>query len=66
MARQGRGPTEVLVVEPGSLPRTPSGKIQRHLVRSLRETGALQVDAQVVFRAARPEGTSPQAEKTEA
>ncbi len=53
VATFGRGPAEVVVVAPGTLPRTPSGKIQRHRVRDLLADDALEVDARVVFQANR-------------
>jgi acyl-CoA synthetase (AMP-forming)/AMP-acid ligase II len=49
MGSMGRSPSAVLVVPPGTLPRTPSGKIQRHLVRTLLDQGELEADAHVVF-----------------
>jgi acyl-CoA synthetase (AMP-forming)/AMP-acid ligase II len=54
-AALGRGPAEVVVLPPGSLPRTPSGKIQRHRVRALHDGGELEPDARVRFQARREE-----------
>jgi acyl-CoA synthetase (AMP-forming)/AMP-acid ligase II len=47
--RVALGPSAVIFVARGSLPRTPSGKPQRHRVRALREAGGLMVEAQVEF-----------------
>ena len=58
IAAFGRGPTEVVVVSPGALPRTPSGKIRRSRVREQLATDELDVEARVVFRAdAQPPST---------
>jgi fatty-acyl-CoA synthase len=58
IAAFGRGPTEVVVVSPGALPRTPSGKIRRSRVRDHLATGELDAEARVVFRAdAQPPST---------
>jgi len=51
VAAFGRGPSEVVVVGPGALPRTPSGKIRRSRVRHDLATGELAAEARVVFRA---------------
>lgn len=58
VAMFGRGPAEVVVVPPGSLPRTPSGKIQRHRVRELLHGEALTPDARVVFKASRQDANT--------
>src|SRR6185503_9607083 len=51
VAAFGNGPAEVVVVAPGALPRTPSGKIRRSRVREHLATGELEAEARVVFRA---------------
>jgi acyl-CoA synthetase (AMP-forming)/AMP-acid ligase II len=52
----GVAPSAVVVVSPGSLPRTPSGKLQRRRLGQLRVRGELSVEAEVRFArpAARP------------
>jgi long-chain-fatty-acid--[acyl-carrier-protein] ligase len=45
----GIAPSEVVIVGPGSLPRTPSGKLRRGRVRQLRLGGELAVEAEVRF-----------------
>jgi acyl-CoA synthetase (AMP-forming)/AMP-acid ligase II len=44
------GPSAVVFVRRGSLPKTPSGKLQRHRIRVLRATDALDTEATVEFR----------------
>jgi acyl-CoA synthetase (AMP-forming)/AMP-acid ligase II len=56
--RGGVAPTAVVIVSPGSIPRTPSGKLQRKRLGQLRRRGELAVEAEVRF-GARP---SPDAE----
>jgi acyl-CoA synthetase (AMP-forming)/AMP-acid ligase II len=46
----GLAPTSVIFVPRGSLPKTASGKLQRHRVRSLLRAGALEQIAVVRFR----------------
>lgn len=45
----GVAPSAVVIVSPGSLPKTPSGKLQRRRVRQLRLSGELPVEAEVRF-----------------
>jgi fatty-acyl-CoA synthase len=45
----GPGPSAVIFVSRGSLPRTPSGKPQRYRVQALRDRGALEVEGEVEF-----------------
>lgn len=47
----GVGPSRVRFVAPGSLPKTPSGKLQRHRVRALLESEGLTDVAEFSFRA---------------
>jgi acyl-CoA synthetase (AMP-forming)/AMP-acid ligase II len=46
----GLAPSAVIFVPRGSLPKTPSGKLQRYRVRSLLRTGQLEQIAAVRFR----------------
>ena len=46
----GLTPSAVMLVPRGSLPKTPSGKVQRYRVRSLLHAGALEHIAVVRFR----------------
>jgi acyl-CoA synthetase (AMP-forming)/AMP-acid ligase II len=46
----GFGPSAVILVPLGALPKTPSGKLQRYRVRSLLRTGQLEQMAAVQFR----------------
>ncbi len=48
----GLGPSAVVFVERGTLPKTPSGKMQRHRVAAALETGELAEVSVVRFRAA--------------
>jgi acyl-CoA synthetase (AMP-forming)/AMP-acid ligase II len=50
VAAFGRGPAEVVIVGPGTLPRTPSGKVRRSRVREQLAAGGLEAEARVVFR----------------
>ena len=43
------GPSAVLFTPAGSLPRTPSGKLQRHRIVELRRMRTLPVDLEVAF-----------------
>jgi acyl-CoA synthetase (AMP-forming)/AMP-acid ligase II len=45
----GVAPTAVVIVGPGSLPRTPSGKLQRRRLGHLRRRGELPVEAELRF-----------------
>jgi acyl-CoA synthetase (AMP-forming)/AMP-acid ligase II len=45
----GPGPSAVLFVSRGSLPKTPSGKPQRYRVQALHDRGALEVEGVVEF-----------------
>lgn len=47
--RHGVAPAEVTVVSPGTLPKTPSGKLQRKRLRLLRTQAELSVEAQMEF-----------------
>jgi acyl-CoA synthetase (AMP-forming)/AMP-acid ligase II len=47
--RHGVAPAAVTVVSPGTLPKTPSGKLQRRRLRALRREAALAVEADVQF-----------------
>jgi len=49
IAHCGVAPSAVLFTPSGSLPRTPSGKVQRHRIRRLRGEGSLPVDLHVAF-----------------
>jgi acyl-CoA synthetase (AMP-forming)/AMP-acid ligase II len=46
----GLAPSAVIFVPRGSLPKTPSGKLQRYRVRSLLRTGELEQMAAIRFR----------------
>ena len=46
----GLSPSAVMFVPQGSLPKTPSGKLQRYRVRGLLGTGQLEPVAAVRFR----------------
>ena len=46
----GLTPSAVILVPRGSLPKTPSGKLQRYRVRSLLHAGALEQIAVIRFR----------------
>lgn len=46
----GVGPSSVRFVAPGSLPKTPSGKLQRHRVQALLTAGALAGVTEFDFR----------------
>lgn len=50
----GVAPSAVLFTRSGALPRTPSGKLQRHRIRLLRRQSALPVDLHVAFGDAPP------------
>jgi acyl-CoA synthetase (AMP-forming)/AMP-acid ligase II len=45
----GIAPSAVIIVSPGSLPKTPSGKLQRRRLGQLHLRGELPVDAEVRF-----------------
>jgi acyl-CoA synthetase (AMP-forming)/AMP-acid ligase II len=45
----GPGPSAVIFVSRGSLPKTPSGKPQRYRVQALHDGGALEVEGAVEF-----------------
>jgi acyl-CoA synthetase (AMP-forming)/AMP-acid ligase II len=47
--RRGVAPTAVVIVSPGSLPRTPSGKLQRRRLGQLHGRGELPVEAVLRF-----------------
>jgi acyl-CoA synthetase (AMP-forming)/AMP-acid ligase II len=47
--RGGVGPAAVLIVSPGSIPRTPSGKLQRKRLAQLRGRGELAVETELRF-----------------
>ncbi len=47
--RSGVAPTAVVIVSPGSIPRTPSGKLQRRRLGQLRREGELAVEAELQF-----------------
>lgn len=47
----GLAPSAVIIVSPGSIPRTASGKVQRRRLRELHSQGALSVEVEVQFRA---------------
>jgi acyl-CoA synthetase (AMP-forming)/AMP-acid ligase II len=49
VTRVGLGPSSVVFVTRGTLPKTPSGKTQRHRVRALRAARTLEVEAEVDF-----------------
>ena len=49
--RRGAAPSAVVIVSPGSIPRTPSGKLQRRRLGQLRGRGALAVEAELRFGA---------------
>src|SRR5262249_1634464 len=49
LAIRGAAPTEVVFVRPGSLPRTPSGKLRRRQIGQLRAAGELAVEAELRF-----------------
>jgi len=48
--RRGAAPTAVIIVSPGSMPRTPSGKLQRKRLGQLRRRGELAVETELRFR----------------
>ena len=50
----GCGPSAVALVERGSLPKTPSGKLPRHRVAAAFQSGSLPQIALVRFRAPPP------------
>jgi acyl-coenzyme A synthetase/AMP-(fatty) acid ligase len=54
--RLGLGPAAILFVAAGSLPKTPSGKIQRHAVQARYQAGELGTDAVIHFAIARRGG----------
>jgi acyl-CoA synthetase (AMP-forming)/AMP-acid ligase II len=45
----GVAPSAVIIVSPGSIPRTPSGKLQRKLLGRLHRRGELAVEAHLQF-----------------
>jgi acyl-CoA synthetase (AMP-forming)/AMP-acid ligase II len=47
--RAGVAPTAVVIVSPGSIPRTPSGKLQRKRLGQLHRRGELAVEAELRF-----------------
>lgn len=47
--RHGLAPAAVVVVSPGTLPKTPSGKLQRQRLRLLRRWSELSVEAELQF-----------------
>ena len=47
--RHGVAPAAVTIVSPGTLPKTPSGKLQRRRLRGLRSRSELAVEADVRF-----------------
>jgi acyl-CoA synthetase (AMP-forming)/AMP-acid ligase II len=47
--RHGVAPAAVTIVSPGTLPKTPSGKLQRQRLRLLRRRSELSVEADVRF-----------------
>jgi acyl-CoA synthetase (AMP-forming)/AMP-acid ligase II len=49
--RLGAAPTAVVIVSPGSIPRTPSGKLQRRQLRQLQRRGELAVETELRFGA---------------
>jgi len=49
----GIAPSAVVIVSPGSLPKTPSGKLQRRRLSQLHVRGELPVEAELRF-ASRP------------
>jgi acyl-CoA synthetase (AMP-forming)/AMP-acid ligase II len=49
--RRGAAPTAVLIVSPGSIPRTASGKLQRRRLGQLRLRGELAVETELRFGA---------------
>jgi acyl-CoA synthetase (AMP-forming)/AMP-acid ligase II len=49
--RRGAAPSAVLIVSPGSIPRTPSGKLQRRRLGQLRGRGELAVETELQFGA---------------
>jgi acyl-CoA synthetase (AMP-forming)/AMP-acid ligase II len=67
--RVGAGPAAVVLLAPGTMPKTPSGKLQRQRVRQMYEVGTLEADVSVTFgrrRVVQPAGKSrSNAEKTE-
>lgn len=46
---RGAAPTAVIIVSPGSVPRTPSGKLQRKRLGQLRQRGELAVETELQF-----------------
>jgi acyl-CoA synthetase (AMP-forming)/AMP-acid ligase II len=49
--RAGVAPTGVVIVSPGSIPRTPSDKLQRKRLGQLHRRGELAVEAELGFGA---------------
>jgi acyl-CoA synthetase (AMP-forming)/AMP-acid ligase II len=47
--RRGAAPSAVVIVSPGSIPRTPSGKLQRRRLGQLHRRGELAVEAELRF-----------------
>jgi acyl-CoA synthetase (AMP-forming)/AMP-acid ligase II len=48
---RGSAPTAVVIVSPGSIPRTPSGKLQRRQLGQLHRRGELAVETELRFGA---------------
>jgi acyl-CoA synthetase (AMP-forming)/AMP-acid ligase II len=51
----GAGPSDITLTTPGSMPKTPSGKLARHRVRAQRADGRLAVAAHFDFRPKSPQ-----------
>jgi acyl-CoA synthetase (AMP-forming)/AMP-acid ligase II len=47
--RGGVAPSAVIIVSPGSIPKTPSGKLQRKQLGQLHRRGELAVEAELQF-----------------
>lgn len=48
--RIGAGPSSITLISPGSMPRTPSGKLARHRVAAKRASGDLSMMTHLDFR----------------
>jgi len=52
----GLAPSAIVIVGPGSIPKTPSGKVQRRRLRELHSRAALPVDVEMRFARRRDAG----------
>jgi fatty-acyl-CoA synthase len=54
--RRAAAPSAVVIVSPGSIPRTPSGKLQRGRLGQLHRLGELPVETELRFGATHGRG----------